>query len=146
MASTLHNECLEFLKKSIFFKNYRLVSEYPVKKINPHCKKNLFIDIVIPELRIAIELQGEQHTKPVNFGGRSDEESEYQLRLQQERDTDKKAFVEEAGWALIYLDKTSIKSVKWQQVLLDASSQITERAPQIKKKTRFTNNLEGVDW
>jgi hypothetical protein len=48
-----------------------------------------------------IELHGEQHYKPVTFGGITREEAEENFRQQNIRDENKRKAAEEAGWIYI---------------------------------------------
>ena len=61
-------------------------------------KKNLFLDIYLPDYNIAIEYQGEQHFVPVEkFGGVTD------FKLRQIRDKVKKELCEKHGIKIFYL-------------------------------------------
>ena len=59
------------------------------------------LDFYLPDYNIAIECQGEQHFRPVNFGSKTmtNEES---FKLIQERDERKKCLCEEKGIKLLY--------------------------------------------
>lgn len=53
------------------------------------------------ELKVVIEVHGQQHYMPVCFGGISKEEATKRYHDQVERDLEKKAAAEEAGWTYI---------------------------------------------
>ncbi|MET1087185.1 MAG: hypothetical protein ABWY04_08705 [Arthrobacter sp.] len=72
-------------------------------------RRPLQFDFAIPERKIAIEFDGEQHRRPVRFRGISQERAERQFELIQQRDAAKDAWVDEMGWTLIRL--TNAESV-----------------------------------
>jgi hypothetical protein len=51
--------------------------------------KYMEIDIWVPELKLAIEYDGEQHFRPVRFGGMSEEDANDNFIKQRERDSTK---------------------------------------------------------
>ncbi|QOT19427.1 endonuclease domain-containing protein [Paenarthrobacter sp. YJN-5] len=63
----------------------------------------LQIDFAIPERKIAIEFDGEQHQRPVRFRGITQERAERQFEMIKKRDAAKDAWAEEMGWTLIRL-------------------------------------------
>lgn len=84
-------------------------TEYILKTLDveyiTQCDKHTFewlgklkIDFYLPEYNIAIECQGEQHFRPVEYYG-----GEIQFKLQQERDERKKRLCEEHGIQMFYI-------------------------------------------
>lgn len=60
-------------------------------------QKNLYLDFYLPDYNIAIECQGEQHYRAVNYFG-----GEEQFKISQERDKSKKQLCEEHGIKVLY--------------------------------------------
>ena len=65
-------------------------------------KENMRLDFYLPDYNIAIECQGEQHFKPVNFGGNTEEEAFQQFRIIQDRDKKKKELCKSNNVKLLY--------------------------------------------
>lgn len=92
----------EYFEQSERFKHYRIYEEYPLYKINSDYKsKKECLDWVIKELKVAIEIDGEHHFKPVTYGGITKEEAESNFMFQIRRDTNKDFYCEKADWKLI---------------------------------------------
>ena len=70
--------------------------------INDKTKYTLPLDFYLPDYNIAIECQGEQHFKPVNFGGNTEEEAFQQFRIIQDRDKKKKELCKSNNVKLLY--------------------------------------------
>ena len=64
----------------------------------------LSLDFYIPSLNIAIECQGEQHFRPVDFAGNGKEWAETEYKKLVERDACKKRLCEENGVILKYIN------------------------------------------
>jgi hypothetical protein len=102
-SSRLHRKVGEILRAPAgYFSGYKIYQEYPVQKVNPdwHSGRHHF-DWVILDLRVIIEVHGEQHYKPVCFGGISEEEAEAKLTQQQMSDAAKREAALDAGWAYV---------------------------------------------
>jgi hypothetical protein len=110
-ASSLHKKIGDVLRDSIF-KNYRVMQEYPLNKINPDYKNGRCkFDWVILDLAIIIEGHGEQHDRPVNFGGMTDEEAEDNFFNQKYRDNLKMNAALEAGYTYIVIPYSDIDKI-----------------------------------
>lgn len=97
-ASKLHKAAGEILRSHPLLKHYRSYQEYPVNRINPDFKNGKCkYDWVIIELRVIIEVMGEQHAKWIPFFHKT----EADFIAQQERDREKKDAAEDAGWTYI---------------------------------------------
>lgn len=86
ISGTRFNEDLLFktiLKE--FGEKYKVVSQG-----SPSWLKPQRFDVYLPELNIAIEYQGEQHFRPVNFSGKGEDFAIEQFELNQKRDEIKK--------------------------------------------------------
>ena len=69
-------------------------------------EKNLFIDFYLPDYNIAIECQGEQHFKPVDYFGGDDG-----FEKTKQRDKIKKQLCEEHNIEVVYiLNKDELKT------------------------------------
>jgi hypothetical protein len=68
-ASNLHRETFEIVCKQ--FEHFKIEQEHPITVATDiGVRKTLYIDIYIPQLKVAKECHGEQHFKPVkHFGG-----------------------------------------------------------------------------
>ena len=66
-------------------------------------KENMRLDFYLPKYNIAIECQGEQHFKPIDFSGKLTEEETYELlKIIQDRDKKKKELCEANNVRLLY--------------------------------------------
>ena len=65
-------------------------------------KNNMYLDFFLPEYNIAIECQGGQHFKPVDYAGLGKEWAEKQLMITKSRDMKKKLLCETNGIKLLY--------------------------------------------
>lgn len=86
IIGSFFNEDLLFKKVlSLFGDKYTVISQGSPSWLSPQR-----LDIYIPELNLGIEYQGEQHYRPVDFGGKGKKISKKQFKLNQERDMKKK--------------------------------------------------------
>lgn len=88
--------------------------EYNQQQVFADCryKKPLPFDFYLPKLKIAIEVQGEQHYKPVlGFGG------EKAFVLQQKKDKIKADYCEYVGIKLLCLSYSDIRSGKYKEII-----------------------------
>lgn len=103
-ASKRHKLVGEILRTHPYFKSYLSYQEYPVNKVDTSFPDGrLLIDWVVPEIKLAIEVQGEAHYAPVRFGGISQEEAVEAFRGQQRRDRAKENACSDAGWVLVQI-------------------------------------------
>ena len=66
-------------------------------------KENMRLDFYLPEYKIAIECQGEQHFKPIDFSGKLTEEETYeQFKLIRNRDKKKRELCELNNIKILY--------------------------------------------
>lgn len=105
-ASKLHKRIGELLLDSQFA-NYELRQEYNVSKVNPDYSSNREkFDWAILSLNVVIEVHGEQHYRPVCFGGMTQDQAEKNFRHRQELDEEKKLAAEEACWGYVIVKYT----------------------------------------
>jgi hypothetical protein len=83
------------LRNHPVLKGLKSLQEYPIPHTTYH------VDWFLPDLLIAIELHGEQHYKPVCFGGITMEEAQLKLQDQKKRDLKKKNLCLANGWKYI---------------------------------------------
>jgi len=109
-ASKLHKAVGDILRSSTF-SGYRIFQEYPVNRINPNfsdgrCK----FDWVILDLKIVLEVMGEQHFKEICFGG-DPEKSVGSLARIKHRDEAKKEAALLAGFIYITVPYWDVKKI-----------------------------------
>lgn len=73
-----------------------------VSQGSPDWLKPQRFDIYIPSLNIAIEYQGDQHFRPVDFGGRGEKHAKKQFKENIQRDTKKKELAVANNCTIIY--------------------------------------------
>lgn len=66
------------------------------------------LDFYLPEYNTGIECQGEQHFKPVDFGGKKDGSAELNFQKQTKRDREKKNACDKNGIKLIYFSNVNV--------------------------------------
>lgn len=66
------------------------------------------LDFYLPEYNIAIECQGEQHFKPVDFGGKGEKVAIEEFNLTLKRDSLKKELCNKNGINILYLNNNNI--------------------------------------
>lgn len=90
-ASKLHRMVGDILRTHPLFRNLRSYQEYPI----PHTLYH--VDWMVLDLKLAIEIMGEQHERPVAFDG-NNEHAKVRFEQQVERDRLKKRLAAEEGW------------------------------------------------
>lgn len=135
-ASSLHKRIGELLVE--LYPNYEVRQEYPVWKINNSFKsKKEKFDWVILSLNIIIEINGEQHYKPVCFGGITKTEAKYNYRKNIERDFKKEQAAINAGWSYVVIDykyKNITKEELLKIINLIEKNRLPNKTETIKKK------------
>ena len=92
----LEKEVRESLEKH----NIKYIFQASKKDIK--CIDNLRLDFYLPDYKIAIECQGEQHFIPVDFAGRGIEWAKRQLKANQKRDKKKYNICKENNIEILY--------------------------------------------
>lgn len=112
-ASQLHQKVGQSLQQGIF-KDYKIYQEYPVFKLNPlYLNKRDRYDWVILDLKLIIEIMGQQHFIPINFGNASNEQAIDNMMNQKYRDKRKEQAAIDAGYTYIvvpFSDSAKISS------------------------------------
>lgn len=114
-ASNLHKKVGNILRSHPLTKNFKLYQEWPV----PNSKYKL--DWFLPDLKIAIEVAGQQHERPVAYDGNKDQ-AKINFVKQVNRDEDKHELIKQAGWKLVelwydQLDENTVVQKVLQEVL-----------------------------
>jgi G:T-mismatch repair DNA endonuclease (very short patch repair protein) len=135
-ASILHKRIGELLVE--LYPNYEIRQEYPVYKVNSSFKsKKEKFDWVVLSLNIVIEVHGEQHYKPVCFGGITKTEAKYNYRKNTERDFNKEQAAINAGWSYVVIDY-KYKKITKEELLsiinLIERNRIPKQNQEVKKK------------
>jgi hypothetical protein len=114
-ASALHRRVGDCIRSSVVLSGYQIYQEYPVNKVNPSFDSGREkFDWAITDLHIILECHGEQHYRPVTFGGIGLSEARVRFEAQQERDIAKKESAISAGWTYVsipYTDEDKISEV-----------------------------------
>jgi hypothetical protein len=100
-ASKLHKLVGDTLRSSDIFSGYEIHQEYPASRVNPRLSSRLHYDWAIPRLHLVIECHGEQHYRPVAFGGVDAEVALDNYHATKRRDHIKREGALYAGWAYI---------------------------------------------
>lgn len=149
-ASKLHKRIGELLtSKNSIFANYELRQEYHVSKINPDYSSNREkFDWAILGLNVVIEVHGEQHFRPVCFGGVTADEAERNFRRRLELDEEKKLAAEEACWGYVVVkyNEKDITIEDLTQRIIDACSKKNSGVYRPKKKKAKIPQREKSSW
>lgn len=111
------DETLTFLK--INFEN-----EFCIKNLNDTEINKYKLDFYLPNKKIAIEYNGEQHYKIVQFGGMSYEDAKENFKKQIQRDLYVKDFCKNNNIKLIEIDSRKYKYEKLKNYILNDLSKI----------------------
>ena len=131
-TSNPHRLIGRILFSSSIFSHYRILEEYPVVKVNPLYGDNSHrFDWVILDLKLVIEVHGEQHYRPVRFGGVSIEEAILNYNTQQWRDNRKQRAAEDAGWVYLSIPHWDLASVDSNYILDHYLNEVKKLEPSI---------------
>jgi hypothetical protein len=86
----IYSICQEMYADLVIKYNYRGLPWLRISKYG-----TLEIDIYIPELKLAIEYDGEQHFRPIRFGNMSKIQAEYNFEITKSRDNIKNKLISE---------------------------------------------------
>lgn len=93
----------------------KYISQYNIGKCRNYNK--LLLDFYIPDLELAIEVNGEQHYMPVRFGGMDVSQSLKNFNKQQEKDALKRKYCIDKDIELIEISYVDIKNEKYKEIL-----------------------------
>ena len=105
------------LKVQNFLDKYDIVyfKEYKFKGCK--YKKEMPFDFYLPVYNLCIEVQGEQHYKPIRFGGRDEKESVKAFLRQKERDKIKENFCIENNIDLLKISYLDMCSENYKKII-----------------------------
>lgn len=102
-------QIVELLKSSKVFPGI-IKTEVCIKRINPEATHNLYVDIYVDAV-CAIEIDGEQHSRPVAFGGITNYEAQQRLIRQKQLDNIKADYLARVSIPLIRIPRSEIKNI-----------------------------------
>lgn len=91
------------------------VSQYNVKNIKNY--KNLYFDFYLEKYNLFIEIDGEQHYRPVFFGGISKEEAISNYNKQVERDNAKNEYCKNRKSNILRISYKDIKNNEYKKII-----------------------------
>lgn len=97
---------------SLYLQNKNIEFESQKRFSDCRYKRTLPFDFYIPSQNIVIEYDGEQHFRPVNLGGISDESAMKAFRLTQKRDAIKNQYCQTNDIQLIRIPYTQFDSIE----------------------------------
>ncbi len=149
-ASKLHKHVGQLLVG--LFPNYEVRQEYPVSKVHVGFKSNREkFDWVVLGLNVVVEVHGEQHYRPVCFGGITGDQAKRNFRKRQEVDWDKQDAAQRAGWAYLVVkyDEKKMTAEELSSRISEAienskpAEEITPAKPKAKIQGRGFQKIEG---
>lgn len=78
---------------------------------------NLFLDFYIPSIKLAIEINGEQHYTPVCFGGMSQDDANKKFEIQKDKDNTKRLYCKNNNIELLEISYVDIKNNRYKDIL-----------------------------
>lgn len=111
-SSKFHEKIREIFVNDPFFKNLSCYQEVQVSSLVPSYSSNMHcVDWYVEELGLIIELHGEQHYKPTNYGNASFDETKKNFNNIKYRDNLKKTALLEAGYEYIEIPYKFYKKI-----------------------------------
>lgn len=155
-ASALHKAVGKILYNDTIFKFCKVYQEYPVNRISSYFDsgREKFDWVILDPYRAVLECHGEQHYKPVRFGGMTEEEAQANYEQQVIRDQKKRKAAEKAGYAYIVIKYNEeptpamiIQRINDYEPIFQIDKTITSQAPTQRRyqesKTRRDSWLES---
>jgi hypothetical protein len=90
-----------------------------IRKVINYERRIMYVDFYLPSSNTIIEYNGEQHYRPVRFGGMSIFKAEANFCKQQERDTYLQKICDNDGIELIWIDGRKFCGSKLKQHMID---------------------------
>lgn len=152
-ASKLHRRVGELLTE--LFPGYEVRQEYPVNKVNLSFNSGREkFDWVVLGLNIVVEVHGEQHYRPVCFGGITLEQAKRNFRKRQDVDWEKQEAAQKAGWAYLVVKYDEVKitaeelSLRISEAIKDSqpAEEIIPAKPKAKIQNRGWGDQEHKGW
>lgn len=112
------------------FVPFAAYQEVPIQFWDPTYEGTLYVDWYLPLWKMAIELNGDHHYKPVDFSGRlNNHQKQVSFRGQQSRDREKARILDESGIVLITVPYSEKKLIgeQWLLSLIKKAELIRDR-------------------
>lgn len=142
-ASKLHRKIGDLLRSHPAFKHHKLYQEYPVNKINSDADSRWHFDWVIPNLKIVIEVHGQQHYKVCTFGMKVEDAIDSFHNIQR-RDQLKKDAALAAGFTYIVIPYNKVNSLTGSDLLqlikentIDSDDIVQTNTKPVKEQTEY---------
>lgn len=119
-VSSFHKKVGEILQNCKPWKGHKIFQEYPVKDINSTFKSGREkFDWYLPDLRLVIEVMGQQHDKPVQFGGKSEVQAKFDLIKRRSVDQSKMQAAIDVGcfYIAVWYDEDITAELLWKRYL-----------------------------
>jgi very-short-patch-repair endonuclease len=86
---------------SAYFPHFNIQVNVPMKSFDgcPSYIKRSSVDILVPELNLVVEINGEHHYRPMSYFSRDKAQARYEKQLKLDRM--KRLFLEEAGYTVV---------------------------------------------
>lgn len=110
VKSSYHTKVINILKEHTSF---TILEEVPIKG----ALVKGYYDIVLPKLNLIIEVNGQHHFQPIDFGGSNLDEALMNFQIQQLQDKRKREYAESQGWDYLELAWFEIKDITPQMLL-----------------------------
>lgn len=114
-CSSIYSNNEEKVKNLLDFLGVRYIRQYNIGKYKQF--NNLYFDFYLPELNLMLEIDGEQHYKPVRFGGISSNEANINFKKQKQRDRIKNQYCKENNINLLRISYIDIKNKNYKNIL-----------------------------
>lgn len=105
---------------------YELEKEMYVPKVTPRHYKRYKVDIFIPLLNLAIEVDGEHHTEPVDYTGNT-ALAIGKLERRRMLDNKKNAIAEMLGWNMVRLSVEDVETGAVVKIISDALNDMSSQ-------------------
>lgn len=149
-ASKLHKRVGELLTSDESpYRFYEVRQEYSVSRVNElyYTNREKF-DWVILGLKVVIEIHGEQHRRPVCFGGMTMDEAKRNFKKRQRVDEEKRLAAKEAGWAyvVIWYTEKDLDISSLTSKIVEALGEVPEGIVAPKKEKVKISQPKKYDW
>lgn len=99
------------------FKNLEIFQEVPLSDL-VDTNAVLYLDFWIKTFGVGIEVQGEQHYRPVSFGNVSAKMAIERFQKQEKNDNLKRKLLEENGFKLVTISYLEVKDLNYEKLML----------------------------
>jgi len=116
-VSNLHKTVAEMISTCPVFTGQAMRQEVPVSELFPDYNNNRDkYDIVLPNLQVVIEVHGQQHEKPVAFGG-DQVAAIFRFQEGKKKDSDKEEIAILSGWTYMCFWYHEIKDLTSEKIV-----------------------------